>query len=309
MSRWSRFSQDPFSFVDNLHLYVKGKDLNVFCKFKHIQKMALYLSVAFLILWIIMGFDSSPLQLFIPLYDTLPGVLAGVKPWSALATSYNYYYGKEMHASAFVIYLALWFFISRNYEKAGIVKTKNVVYSSAVMFVAISVFEWFWILSFGTFQVQPWVYTWEFPQLRILIQNLSFLLGGALAMLYVWIDSYKLEGKVILGRNFTFMWKDWKLWVLLLACAASAVFWIYYPGPVQQISVKLDNGQLWSSSRLFPQTLYTVALDPSQNAPGYVNAGVWFYVQNDAVHAVNTIVKLLWAMAVFMAFRVRKIHG
>lgn len=303
MTKWQRFSADPFSFVDNIHLSIRGNDINLFVKFHKLQKMALALGLVFLAMWGIFGFDSNPLQLIIPLYEVLPGVITGHNTWADMGTAFNYYYGKEMHYSAFVIYLLLWFFISKNYEKAGIIKTKNVIYSSAVMLLAISVFEWFWILGFGIFQNQPWVYTWQFPQLRILLQNLMFFVAGGLTIFYIWIDSYQLNGKEIIGRNFTFNLGSRLLWILIGLSIAVAIFWIYYPGPVTQITVTLDNGQLWHSSRLFPQTLYTVALDP-----GIINAGSWYYVENNVVHAVNTIVKVLWAATAYMLLKVKKVE-
>jgi hypothetical protein len=85
---------------------------------------------------------------------------------------------------------------------------------------------------------------------------------------------------------------------------ASALLWIFYPWPVQLLTVQLENGQIWHSSRLFPQTLYTVELTPGDG----INAGVWFWIQNDLIHAVNTGVKAIWAATVFLLFRVKGTH-
>jgi hypothetical protein len=58
---------------------------------------------------------------------------------------------------------------------------------------------------------------------------------------------------------------------------------------------------VWQSSRLFPQTLYTVDLNPGDG----INAGVWFWIQNDWIHAVNTGVKAIWAATVYFLFSVK----
>lgn len=82
----------------------------------------------------------------------------------------------------------------------------------------------------------------------------------------------------------------------------AGLFWIFYPGHVQLLTVPLENGGIWRSSRLFPQTLYTVDLNPADG----INAGSWFWIENDLIHAVNTGVKFLWAIATYYVFRVRK---
>ena len=249
-----------------------------------------------------MGFDSTPLQFVHVLQDGLPGLILGQKSVADLVTIYNQFYGKEMHYSAFVIYFLLFYFLSKNWTSVGMVKTKNVVYSFGTMFLAIAAFEWFWIYSYGVFQNQPWVYTWQMPQLRILLQNLMFTIAGAFCTLYIWIDSFILENKMIVGRTFRFDFRAWKLWILVGASVAAAFLWIYYPWSVQQISVPLVNGQVWHSYSLFPQTLYTVDLNPGDA----INAGEWFWVENNWVHALNITVKFLWTASIYMLFKVKK---
>jgi hypothetical protein len=236
------------------------------------------------------------------LYEGVPGLILGQKSLGDLFNIYQGFYGKEMHYSAFVIYVFMYWAVSMNWARVGVVKTKNVIYSFAAVFLAIGLFEWFWIWGFATFQDQPWVLTWEMPQLRILYQNFAFTFAGALAAFYMWVDSFKLENKVILGRLWLFPWRSWKLWSLIGLSAAVAVLWIYYPGYVHQFSVPLENGQVWQSSRLFPQTLYTVDLNPGDA----VNAGVWFYFEDNLIHGLNTGVKFIWALTVYYFFRVMR---
>jgi hypothetical protein len=301
MVSWKELAEDPFGFVDRINLRYKGKDFNLVHDDVGIRKIAFWFAVVCGVLWLIQGIDSTPLQLIYVGYAGLPGFFLGHLNWSQVVAIYNYYYGKEMHYSAFVIYVFLYWGLSRNWARVGVTKTKNVIYSFAAMFLAIGLFEWFWMYSFSTFQHQPWVVTWRWPQFRILFQNTWFTFGGVLAAFYMWIDSYILKNKEILGRLWIFPWRSWKLWLILGLSAAAALLWIYYPWPTHQFSVLLNNGQVWHSSKLFPQTLYTIDKNPG----GPVNAGDWYYFQNDFVHGLNTLVKFLWALSIYLFFKVR----
>jgi hypothetical protein len=297
-----KISADPYAWADQLNLSLKGFNFNIFQKFKRVQKTALYGSLVCLVAWILFGFDSTPLQFIHVLYEGIPGFLAGDLTFADLGAIYSLYYGKEMHYSAFVIYFGLFYFMSRSWEKAGVTKSKNIVFSSAGMLLSIAVFEWFWILSFSYFQNQPWVSTWQFPQAKILIQNSIFSLAGGITLLYMLIERYFWKGKEMLGRAYFFRMKEILPWILIAASILSALLWIYYPGDVQLLTVELETGELWQSSRNFPQTLYTVDLNPADD----VNAGEWFWIEDDMIHAVNTGVKFLWAVTTFYIFRVRK---
>jgi len=114
-------------------------------------------------------------------------------------------------------------------------------------------------------------------------------------------ERYHWNSREQLGRAYYFNAKSLALWICIALSIGAALLWIYFPGPAEQISVPLKNGEIWQSSRIFPQTLYTVDLDPSDGT----GAGVWFYVANDLIHALNTIVKLLWAMSVYLLLRVK----
>ena len=229
MTKWDELKKDPFGYVDRISLVWHGKDFNIFHDDAGIRKVALGFALVCLALWVIMGFDSSPLQFVEVLYN-LPSVLLGHRTLSSLTSLYNSFYGKEMHYSAFVIYVLLYWGLSRNWARVGVAKTKNVIYSFGAMFLAIGLFEWYWIGCFGVFQHQPWVYTWKMPQLRILFQNLSFTVAGGLAAFYMWVDSYVIENHMIIGRLWMFPWRSWKLWLVLALGAASAILWIYCPG-------------------------------------------------------------------------------
>jgi len=244
-----------------------------------------------------MGFDSTPLQILDPIIEIVQGKYVLADFWSR----FNYYYGKEMHYSAFVIYGLAYVFLSQHFDKFGVKMSKNVCYSASLTALSIALFEYYWIGSFAVFQNQPWVVTWAMPQLRILLQNLIFLVAGIIGVVYMWLDSYILNGKEVVGRNYCLN-INWKAIALIGLSVAVGLFWIYYPFHVDVIQVPLSDGTVWTSSHLFPQTLYTI----KTNVSSTINAGEWFYVPNDAVHAVNTLVKAVWTLTVVYIFKLRR---
>jgi len=300
-----KFAEDPYLFVDQLDLTFKGQNFNLFQKYVKIQKMALWGALICLVCWIGFGFDSTPLQFVHVLYEGVPALIQGTASFGDVHAIYNLYYGKEMHYSAFVIYWLLYYAISKSWEKAGVVKSKNIVFSSAVMLLSIGVFEFFWIFSFSTFQNQPWVSTWRWPQMRILFQNLIFTLAGGVTILYMLTERWHWKGREQLDRAYYFRLKTWVPWILLAASIIGAFLWILNPSNIfnaQLLTVELETEEIWRSSTMFPQTLYTIDLDPTDG----VNAGVWFWIASDLIHAVNTGVKVLWAITTYYIFRVRR---
>jgi hypothetical protein len=287
--------------VDRLSLSLRGFNFNIFQKYHRIQHTAFVGAIVCLAAWIAFGFDSTPLQFIHAAYEGLVPLADGVGSWQNVIQIYHSYYGKEMHWSAFVIYFLLFWGLSKSWEKAAIIKSKNLVFSFAAMFLAIGIFEWFWILSFSCFQNQPWVSTWRFPQMKILLQNTAFTLAGGLTCLYMLTERWHWNGRIQGERAYYFV-RNWKLWLCIGLSVAAALFWIYYPFQIQQISVNIADGTVWHSSRLFPQTLYTVDLNP---VDGF-NAGVWFYQPNNLIHGLNTLVKVISAAVAYQAFRVRK---
>jgi hypothetical protein len=300
--RWKRFAEDPFAFIDELNLTVKGNNLNLFQKYHRIQATMFWFAIVCLAGWLICGFDSSIFQPVEALFRGIPLYLLGHWSWSQVVNLYNSYYGKEMHWSAFVIYFLMWFGMSKTWERAGIVKCKNILYSFAGMFVAVAIFEFSWMYSFAFFQNQFWVVTWRMPQLRILLQNSGFAFAGGACLLFMLVDRWNWKGTEQLDRRYFFQARDWRLWLCVGLSLATWIFWIYYPFPTHQFSVLLKNGVLWHSSKLFPQTLYTINLNPG----GSSNSGVWYWFADDPVHAVNTGVKALMAYTVYLALRVKR---
>ena len=298
----SELYSDPFSFVDGLDLSFKNFNLNFFQKYKRLRLSALVIALVSASAWLIFGFDSTIAQPIHFLYS-LPSYLSGALSLSGWTNIFNYHYGKDMHWSAFVIYGLMYYFLSRHFEKQGITKSKNVSYSVGLTLMSVAVFEFFWMGSFAFFQNQPWVITFQWPQMRILLQNIAFLFVGIIAVLYMFLDSFKLDKKgKVLGRFYKFNWNLVSFGLVFLS-VASAVAWWYYPFPVERFSVKLETGEVWSNSNRFPQTLYTIDMNPGDN----LNAGEWFWKENDLVHGLNTLVKVFFTLTFFYVGKVRKV--
>jgi hypothetical protein len=295
-----KYWSDPFGFVDNLNLTVKGNNLNIFQKYQRLQKTALTVSLVMLFLWAIMGFDSTIAQILHPMY-ALPNLLLGKISLQDLINIFNSQYGKDMHLSAFVIYGLCFYSLSRHFEKIGIVKSKNVAYSVAITLFTVGLFEFYWMGSYAYFQNQPWVLKLQFPQLRIILQNLAFISIGTIGILYMWTDCFTLnEHKEIVGRNYRFNWNIYSV-LLVISSVAMGLLWWFYPFPIQHFSVTLTNGQVWTNSAMFPQTLYTIDLNPIDS----INAGEWFWIENDLVHFVNTFTKALWTYTIYFIAKLR----
>lgn len=298
-SRLKQFYYEPFKTVDGLDLTFKGNQLNIFLKYKRLGKTALAIAIVALVCWVLFGFDSTPVQ-WIVLFYNLPNYLSGSLTHVEWTSLYGAYYGKEMHYSAFVIYGLMYYALSRHFEnKFNIINSKNVAYAASLTLFSIAVFEFYWMGSYAIFQGQPWVITPRMPQLRIILQNVAFLSVGLIAILYMWADSYIIDEGKILGRRWRFNWNK-TAWLLIGVSIASAVFWWRYGDflPVESLTVE-EVG--WSNSPYFPQTLYTIDIEPDDN----VNAGVWFFVENNLIHGVNTLVKALWTFSMFFVMQLK----
>ena len=302
--KFQTFYDDPFTFMDNLNLKLKFIDFNIFKRYIRLRKTILILSMISLVAWIIFGFDSTPLQFFDPLIELAQGTITADQFW----TRYNYYYGKEMHYSAFVIYGLMFYFLSKHFDKFNIAKSKNVCYSVTITLFSVGLFEFYWMYSFAFWQNQPWITTWQMPQLRILLQNLAFLTFGSIGLFVLWIYSFDTTEQVTSfwslpkRRFYMFNWNK-KALVLICACVGFALLWWFYPFPVNRITVQLSNGVLWVNNNHFPQTLYTVKTDVASA----VNAGEWFYVEDNLVHALNTFIKFLWTYTVGYICLIREV--
>lgn len=279
--------RDPFSFVDNLNLTWRGHNFNVFLLHR---KWIWLVAMGTMIPWVLMGFDSGVGQLdFFLVYtdDFLRGEIS-LQEWIGW---YHYGYGKTCHWSALTFYGLLMWSISRHLLRELLIfsKSKTFIFSLGLAVLNMGLFEAFWQHSFAVLQNQPWTVTWIMPQFNILLQRTTWIIAGLVVLLYFYLDSFILDEKEehVVGRLYQFH-PDKKMFLVIGATLGLTVIWIFYPLPVEQISVETTAG-VWTNTNLFPQTLYTIDEDPLDNQA----AGVWHYVPNDLIHLLNTVHKAM----------------
>jgi len=307
------FKDDPFRWADRVNLTFGPFNLNFFQKLKRLQNTALALALIGLTCWLLFGFDSNlgqPLQVIIK----LPEYFSGELQLADLVAVWENYYGKEFHYSAVVIYGLCFYYLSKHFEKLGTRGSRNVAYTSCLTWLSIGVFELYWMGSFSFFQGQTWVLKLEMPQLRIILQNIiGMLSAGGLGVFYMYVESYQYNPMHVLflkprqwvstGRKWRFNW-NWLTYLLIAASVATAVLWWFYPGPVELLTVEYETGQVWTNSHRFPQTLYTIDVNPNDG----INAGIWHYIENDFIHGLNTLVKIFFTLAIFNIGRIKRVN-
>lgn len=293
---WNEYYQDPFEYFDKTCINILGVDLMLFKYHDRLRKIiwwGLWVATA---LWVLMGFDSGYGQIEYALYAAKDCLLnpSTLSFWEQVSLAWNWAYGKTMHWSAFTIYGLLYWATSWYLEnELGMTKTKNSAYSLAFTLFNIGLFEWGWMYGYAFFHDQWWTVTWRMPQLRIILQNVAFTFIGFSTLLLFWVQSHvhDEQGNVI-RRLYKF--KTTRTFLLIsLVTIASAVQWVKYPWNVKPVETFIEGYGLWQNSNLFPQTLYTV----DTNLLDKINVGEWFYVQDNLVHSINTLVKTLLAMS------------
>jgi len=292
---WKEYCQDPFGFFDKTYINIFGVDLLLFKYHDRLRKIIWWGSWAALVAWIVMGFDSGYGQIEYAIYAAKDYFLSPSSTpfWDQVVTAWNWAYGKTMHWSAFTIYGLLYWATSWHLEnELGLIKTRNSAYSLAFTLLNIGIFEWGWCYGYAYFHDQWWSVTWRMPQLRILIQNVMFTVLGLSTLLLFWVESLVHdEDGLIIGRLYGFK-PSLSLLFISVMTIAFASLWVYYPYDVETVETYIEGYGAWESSDLFPQTLYTV----DTNLLDDVNAGEWFYVEDDLVHFFNTGAKTLLAL-------------
>lgn len=290
------YYEDPFGFFDRTYINILGCDLLLFKYHDRLRKIILWGAWAATIAWVVMGFDSGYGQIEYACYAFKDYFLSpSTMPlWERMLTAWNWAYGKTMHWSAFTIYGLLYWATSWHLEnELGLTKTKNSAFSLAFTLLNIGIFEWGWIYGYAYFHDQWWSVTWKMPQLRIIIQNVGFTFVGLSTLCLFWLQSlvHDEEGNII-GKLYTFRPTMAFLVVLTITIVATNR-WVNYPYDVQKVGVYIEGYGPWENGDKFPQTLYTV----DTNLLDDVNAGEWFYVEDDMVHLWNTGVKALLALS------------
>lgn len=286
----NRFINDPFKTIDNINLQYYGFQFNILRNDKKLCKVLLELVVIIpLIFWVLLGPDSTAEQLAYLIFN-FPAFLTGSITFHQLIDIYNSYYGLGTHWSAAVIYGLLFIGLSKYFrDKLEIKNSENLSLTTGFVGLAIGSFEFFWMSSYYFFQGQTWILTLQWPQLRIILQNILFLLPGLIIIFGMNHKEYKL--------NFN------KKTLLYLLITISLVFlWWHYPFPVQQLTIEIEGYGTWTSSTNFCQTMYTIDLNVLDN----VAVGEMFHVEDSAVHLLNNVCKIFWTLTFYKLSKIKK---
>lgn len=289
-----RLYDEPFKTYDTIQIRLGRWDLNLLKEDKKLRKIILNISIALYVVWFVFGFDSGTGQIEWPIIYIIgnlflkgktygPMTFDGNLTWSGITYWSDWAYGKFMHFSAFVIYGFAFYFLSNYLARSMNIRgSENTIYSFASTLFSISIFEYFWMISYYIFQNQTWILKFQWPQLRILMQNMGFMLVGLTFFLYVVLPPTRVKIRL-----------NWRAGVLVGLTILSIFLWWYYPFNVQPLTVETTMGS-WMNNPNFPQTTYTIDLDPLDS----VNAGKQFYLEDNLVHGVNTLVKIVMAITV-----------
>ena len=271
----------PFNKLDRFHLKIKGFDLGYVFQPDGWRLYALLFVIASGVAWVFFGYEGcfDQVEWFGRYYLNF---LSGKIPWSNVIEMVQYRYGIGTHLSAAVIYGIMFIAISKYYETINIKGSLNLTMSVLLTVFSIAIFEYSWMASYYVGQQQFWVLTPLTKQASILYQNLLFLTGGIVLLIFVSASPYKFRINKKLG-------------FLLLLSLSIWVFWYWYPLPTKQLTVTLDTGEIWKSYPNFPQTMYTINMNP-QNTTG---VGTPFFVEDNAVHTVNLVMKMIWSYTIF----------
>lgn len=267
------------------------------------------LVVSSAILWALLGFDSTweVAEIYVMAFSANPtvvitGFINKTPDYLKLQTEAFATYGMGNHWSAPVIYGTFFILTSYALEKRGYFKSANFVLTSLLSFGAIGSFEIPWNFFYATFQCQRWAFDFfHMKQMALLWSFSVFTLLGVLAFIYILLDGHKLSIKLSTA-------------LLIFLTIGMWTLWINYPYPTETITVynsgavDLGGGPLmhfdyaWQSSKMFPQTYYAVDVNPFDG----VSSGMPYYVQNDLLHAVNTLTKIIHTAAIFSLIKVKK---
>jgi hypothetical protein len=282
-----RFLQDPFGYVDDLSLNIRGFQLNIFRDDRKLCAAIFYiLFLPPLVAWLLMGSDSTTDQL-VNFFLGIPKLLGGQLTLGQLVDqTIIAWYGLGTHWSAAVIYSLTFIGLSKHLrDKLGVTNSRNVMATAAFTGLTIAAFEFTWMSLDYIYQGQHWILTFQWPQGRIIDQDILMALPSIPLLADI---LYYKELKLNLEK---------KTLALFAGTVGLWHLWINYPFPLQSLAV----GQ-WTSSTHFPQTMYMIQTNPA------IAIGDLFYVPNDAVHLLNNVTKIVTSLAFYNLFKLRRLE-
>ena len=235
--------------------------------------------------WILLGWEATwtqPLEFV----KHIPYALSGQISVSQLFAESSSFYGLGQHLSSPIIYGVCFILLSVYFEKHNIRKSMNFIFSTLLTLMSVGMYELIYNVLYSNLQLQPWTLTLQPKQGLNIGMFAFFVVMGAVAIVYLYSLKFKL--------NFN---KTTKI-LLALTCLTYAL-WIFYP-VASSLTVQTTVGA-WTSTPLFPQTMYAVDIDPTDA----VAVGVPYFVQNDGLHLVNVLNKLFFSLSVLSLVMIR----
>jgi len=287
-----RFFHNPFETLDKLDLNIYGFQLNILRDDLKLREVLTILPVGIcLTAHFLLGSDSTMEQVAFFIWN-IPGFLIGKISFDQLTHTFSDYYGLGTHWSAGVIYGLMFIGLSKYLrENLECINSENLCLTTGFVGLAIATFEFFWMGSYYLFQNQKWILSLAFPQFRIILQNILFTIPATIIISGILIEK---QYKFNLSRRTKMFF------IITILCVLT---WWFYPFNVEQLVIYIQGYGLWISSKLFPQTMYTIDLNLLDN----IAVGEMFYVGNSAVHFTNNITKIFWTLTFYELFKIRKI--
>lgn len=277
-----KFKENPWETIDSVNLSFHGFQFNVLRNDVKLRKAVFdILFVVPALMWVCFGPDSTMDQVANTVIN-LPNFFLGVLSLEDLFKIFNSWYGLGTHWSAAVIYSLFFIGLSMHLRSLNIKNSLNLGLTTGFTGITIASFEFYWQICFSVFQNQPWVLWFQYPQARILLQNFEFMLVGLFALL------------VVFRRGFTLNFNRYTT-LCFLGAVFLMVFWIYYPFATNPLTV----GD-WTSSLNFPQTMYTIQMEPTQAL------GALFHVENPGVHLTNNLAKIMLTLTFYSLFKIKR---
>lgn len=302
------FFSNPFQTFDIDFFTVRIRILEIFDRFfvvrfifanvEKCRRAVTILSVFFLGVWAFLGFDSSMSQVNYVIQE-LPRLFLGEIDYWELERIFLDQYGKGMHFSAFTIYGFLFVGTSRYLEKMGAERSENFCLSVSFTLLSVALFEYTWMILYYYGQKQMWILDWRIPEFtvnflewgqpRILFQNLVFLTVGLIPLIDL-LQNFRLN----LDRR-----------TVALAFLTVMLFtvWYFYGSlmPYKPLTVERVGGLPYVNSPLFPQTVYTIDTDLTDN----LALGEQFFLEDNKIHFVNTAAKIFFSATLYNILKIK----
>jgi len=276
-----------FTKIDNYNHNISG--FNPIGSLKNISIWRRYifiLTIASAFFWIILGFESTWSQISIYM-QSIPAFLIGQTSFTTIQAKVASSYGLGQHLSTAVIYGICFLILSIHLEKSGITKSMNFFFSTSISLMSVGIYEIIYNFLYATLQNQPWAFTLAWKQGLNISVFAFFTIIGAISLIYLYSLNFKPHfSKITL--------------ILLFGSIITYALWVFFPFSTTSLAIQTTSG-LWTSTNLFPQTMYAINLNPTSG----IAIGDAFFVQNNLLHFINVLNKVFVSFTILSLILIR----